>query len=127
VWWQRWQKRATSRTSVPHFGHFTVFCGAGVADAVPGATGDAADVFGRAVTRGTGADLSALLGAAPVGALVAGLTALVGALVTGLSEPPGAAAPGWRPIGLSEVVPLMLKFYRDAAPHAPPRRTRAPH
>jgi hypothetical protein len=58
---------------------------------------------------------------------VAGLTALVGALVTGLSEPPGTAAPGCRVIGLSEVVPLMLKFYRDAAPHAPPRRAPAPH
>jgi len=126
VWWQRWQKRATSRTSEPHFGHFTVFWAAGAADEVPDATGDA-DVLGGAVARGTGADLSALLDAAPVGALVAGLTALVGALVTGLSEPPGTAAPGCRAIGLSEVVPLMLKFYRDAAPHAPPRRTPAPH
>jgi hypothetical protein len=30
-------------------------------------------------------------------------------------------------MGLSEVVPLMLKFYRDGAPHAPPRRASAPH
>ena len=72
------------------------------------------------------ADLSAPPDA-PAGALVAGLTALVGALVTGLSEPLGTAVPGCRAIGLSEVVPLMLKFYRDAAPHAPPRRTPAPH
>ena len=62
------------------------------------------------------ADLSAP--DAPAGALVAGLTALVGALVTALSEPLGTAVPGCRAIGLSEVVPLMLKFYRDAAPHA---------
>ena len=93
---------------MPHFGHFTVFCGAAVAE-VPATTGDA-DVLGGAVARGADADLSALIDA-PVGALVAGLIALVGAVVTGLSEPPGAAAPGCRAIGLSEVVPLMLKFY----------------
>jgi hypothetical protein len=32
VAWQRWQKRATSRTVAPHFGHVTVGCAAGVAD-----------------------------------------------------------------------------------------------
>jgi len=63
------------------------------------------------------ADLSAPPDA-PMGALAPGLPELVGALITGLSEPSGTAALGWRPIGLSEVVPLMLKFYRDAAPHA---------
>ena len=30
--WQRWQKRAISRTVAPHFGHFTVACCAGVID-----------------------------------------------------------------------------------------------
>ena len=63
------------------------------------------------VTRGDGADLSALFGVPALG-----LAALFGAVATGLS-----------PVGLSEVVPLMLKFYRDAAPHAPPRRISAPH
>ncbi|MFZ0883247.1 MAG: hypothetical protein WAN14_07595 [Candidatus Acidiferrales bacterium] len=29
VLWQRWQNRATSRTAVPHLGHFTVGCGTG--------------------------------------------------------------------------------------------------
>src|SRR5579864_4432877 len=125
VWWQRWQKRATSRTSVPHFGHFTVFCCAGVADAVPGATGDAADVLGGVVARDAGADLSPPLDA-PVGALVAGLTALVGAVLTGVSAPSGAEGPGCRAIGLSEVVPLMLKFYSEWRAHARPRRTCVP-
>ena len=72
------------------------------------------------------ADLSAPPDA-PMGALAPGLTVLVGALVTGLSEPPGAAAPGCRAIGLSEVVPLMLKFYRDGALRARPRRAHSPH
>ena len=63
------------------------------------------------VERGDGADLSALFGVPALG-----LPALFGALVTGLS-----------PVGLSEVVPLMLKFYRDVALHAPPRRISAPH
>jgi hypothetical protein len=31
VRWHRWQKRATSRTSEPHFGHLIVGCLAGVA------------------------------------------------------------------------------------------------
>ena len=57
------------------------------------------------VARGDGADLSALFGVPALG-----LLALLGAVATGLS-----------PVGLSEVVPLMLKFYRDAAPHARPR------
>lgn len=30
--WQRWQKRAISRTVAPHFGHVTVGCVVGVAD-----------------------------------------------------------------------------------------------
>jgi hypothetical protein len=101
---------------MPHFGHFTVFCGAGVAD-VPAASGDAADVLGGAVARGAGAgaDLSTLL------------DALFGALTTGFAALFGTAVPGCRAIGLSEVVPLMLKFYRDAAPQAWPRRGCAPH
>jgi len=39
----------------------------------------------------------------------------------------GVLAPGCRAMGLSEVVPLMLKFYRDGASHVPPRRASAPH
>jgi len=31
VMWQRWQKRATSRTAAPHFGQGTVVCGTGAA------------------------------------------------------------------------------------------------
>ena len=31
VMWQRWQKRATSRTAAPHFGQGIVACGTGVA------------------------------------------------------------------------------------------------
>ena len=63
------------------------------------------------VTRGDGADLSVLFGVPPLG-----LAELFGAVATGLSL-----------VGLSEVVPLMLKFYRDAVPHAPPPRISAPH
>jgi hypothetical protein len=107
VWWQRWQKRATSRTSVPHFGHFTVFCGAAVAE-VPAASGDAADALGGAVfgtaVRGAGAGLSALWAPAPA----LGSPAVFGAVTPSL----GTALPGCRATGLSEVVPLMLKFYR---------------
>jgi len=45
-----------------------------------------------------------------------------------LSDAPfGVLATGCRAIGLSEVVPLMLKFYRDATAHARPRRASAPH
>ena len=55
-----------------------------------------------------------------VGTLVAGLPVLSDVLF-------GVLAPGCRAMGLSEVVPLMLKFYRDGAPHAPPRRASAPH
>ena len=57
--------------------------------------------------------------------------ALVGVLAPGLPVLSdvlfGVLAPGCRAMGLSEVVPLMLKFYRDGAPHAPPRRASAPH
>jgi len=66
-----------------------------------------------------------------VGALVAGLPALSDALFSAgasrLPAPSGVVAPGCRAIALSEVVPLMLKFYRDAAPHVPPRRASAQH
>ena len=66
-----------------------------------------------------------------VGALATGLPVLsdvlLSAVASRLPAPSGTAAPGCRAIGLSEVVPLMLKFYRDGAPHAPPRRASAPH
>ena len=65
------------------------------------------------------ADLSAPPDAL-VGTLVAGLPVLSDVLF-------GVLATGCRAMGLSEVVPLMLKFYRDGAPHAPPRRASAPH
>ena len=47
--WQRWQKRAISRTVAPHFAHFTVACCAGVID----------NAF---VELGTGDELAAVRG-----------------------------------------------------------------
>ena len=55
-----------------------------------------------------------------VGTLVAGLPVLSDVLF-------GVLAPGCRAMGLSEVVPLMLKFYRETTQHARPRRAQAPH
>ena len=112
MWWQRWQKRATSRTSEPHFGHFSV-PGAVGADAGADADtpseeeaggdgrGDEVEGGATAAARGAGADLSALFGVPATGAAATGFSALFGAFTTGLSA-----------TGLSEVVPLMLKFYR---------------
>jgi hypothetical protein len=51
VMWQRWQKRATSRTAAPHLGQGIVACGAGVAvgshlSASFGAGDDVLDLLG---------------------------------------------------------------------------------
>ncbi len=73
------------------------------------------------VARGVGADLSALLACRRLWRLTRAVRRSGDRLVG--HRHCGEAAG----IGLSEVVPLMLKFYRDAAPHARPRRAPAPH
>ena len=94
---------------------------------VAGATGGAgtlACVFFCA--NGVAADLPALLGAlTPV--LLAASDALLSAAVSRLLALSGTLATGLAPTGLSEVVPLMLKFYRRAEPHACPGSAPAPH
>jgi hypothetical protein len=54
-------------------------------------------------------------------------SANVGVAFADLSALLGAPAPGFCPIALSEVGPLMMKFYRDAVPPARPPRGFAPH
>jgi len=51
----------------------------------------------------------------------------VGVVVADLSALLGVPAPGFSPIALSEVGPLMLKFYREFAEPARPPRGFAPH
>ena len=102
MWWQRWQKRATSRTSVPHFGHFSVCCA--VADEDAADVAEAAGCDGAVAHEGD-AGLSALFDASGASALT------IGVLATGFSALFGAFATGFAVIGLSEVVPLMLEFY----------------
>jgi hypothetical protein len=74
VMWQRWQKRATSRTAAPHFGQGIVVCGTGAA-----VGSQAFDVLGDlcgAVTARTATGCASALGTETVG---------VPALVTGLA------------------------------------------
>jgi hypothetical protein len=54
-------------------------------------------------------------------------SANVGVAFADLSALLGAPAPGFSPIALSEVGPLMLKFYRQFAEHARSPRAFAPH
>jgi hypothetical protein len=91
--WQRWQKRAISRTAAPHFGHFTVACCAGVID-------------NGFVGLGTGGELAAVPDRVDLSGRVAG----------GCATPTGAFGCG-RPVAAGCAA---VPFFAVAAPFGVP-------